>query len=93
MPRLANAFGTSIDALTHTPRGWGVAPGASLMKVFWPYLTFNTVFDNARIVEEMGEAPMTFTQYAYPLLRFAIEGDFHYDHLPWPGKTSARKVA
>jgi thioester reductase-like protein len=93
MPRLGNAFGATIDALTHTPRGWGVSPGASLMKVFWPYLTFNTVFDNARIVEEMGETPAPFTDYAYPLLRFAMDGDFQYHHLPWPGRSPVRKVA
>jgi thioester reductase-like protein len=93
VPRLANAFGNTINALTHTPRRWGVAPSASLMKVFWPYLTFNTVFDNTRIVEEMGEAPTPFTDYALPLLHFANAGNFQYDHLPWPGKAPSRKVA
>jgi len=28
--------------------------GASLLKVFWPYLTWNTVFDNSRVVAETG---------------------------------------
>ncbi len=45
--------------------------GASLLKVFWPYLTWNTVFDNSRVVAELGgEAPATFSSYAYPLMRF-----------------------
>ena len=35
------------------------------LKVFWPYLIWNTVFDNSRVVEELGgEAPAKFSTYA-----------------------------
>jgi hypothetical protein len=57
---------------------------ASLLKVFLPYLTFNTVFDNRRVMAEMGAAPAGFSSYAFPLLRFARENRFRYPYLPWP---------
>ena len=54
------------------------------MKVFLPYLTYDTVFDNARIVEELGEKPAPFSDYAYGLYHFATETRFRYPYLPWP---------
>jgi hypothetical protein len=78
-----------------TPKKWGLSPAASMMKVFLPYLTNNTVFDNARIVEELGRKPAVFSDYAYPLLRFAVDGGFSYPYKPWPDDAEARlsKVA
>ena len=93
LPRLERPFARTVDALMDTPRGWGVSLPASLFKVFLPYLTFNTVFDNQRIVEELGEAPRPFTEYAYPLFRFASDGGFKYPYKPWPAAAPPRKVA
>src|SRR5438105_3353471 len=68
--------------------------GASLLKVFWPYLTWNTVFDNLRVVTELGgEAPATFSSYAYPLLRFSRANRFRYPARPWPTESAAAKSA
>lgn len=95
-PRLGRAFSAGIEAAMSTPRKFGIAPAASLMKVFWPYLTNNTVFDNSRIVEELsGERPRPFPEYAYPLLRFAVGERFSYPYRPWPKDAEARlqKVA
>ena len=94
-PRLERTFGRTVEALMSTPRKWGVAPAASLMKVFWPYLTYNTVFDNSRIVTELGgEKPAPFSSYAYPLLKFAVDGGFEYPYRPWPQeRSSSRAVA
>ena len=39
---------------------------AKLLKVFLPYLVWNTVFDNSRVVAEMGRSPAPFSQYCYP---------------------------
>jgi hypothetical protein len=61
-----------------------VAHGASLLKVFWPYLDWNTVFDNSRVVAELGEAPAEFSMYAFPLLKFSRENKFRYPAKPWP---------
>ena len=89
-PRLEGTFGGAVDALMSTPRKWGVAPAASLMKVFLPYLTFNTVFANGHIVEELGHAPAPFSEYGYPLLRFAVDGGFEYPYEDWPADGDER---
>lgn len=58
---------------------------ASLLKVFMPYLVWDTVFDNSRVVAEMGRAPEKFSNYCYPLLRFSRDHHFNYPYRPWPG--------
>jgi len=92
-PWLERPFGSMVNVLSNTPRQWGVALPASLLKVFLPYLNFNTVFDNSRVCEEMGESPATFTSYAYDLMNFAVEGNFSYPYRDWPSSSHARKVA
>jgi thioester reductase-like protein len=60
--------------------------GASLMKVFMPYLVWNTVFDNTRVVSELGRKPVPFSQYSFPLLKFSRETNFAYPYRAWPAK-------
>jgi thioester reductase-like protein len=83
-PWLGGPFSKTVDWLSH--KGGAVGYGASLLKVFWPYLDWNTVFDNSRVVEETGEAPAKFTTYAYPLLQFGRKNRFKYPAKPWPGE-------
>jgi hypothetical protein len=59
------------------------------MKVFLPYLTYDTVFDNSRIQQVLGEAPAPFTQYCFGLFEFATEGGFAYPYQPWPDDVAA----
>ena len=59
---------------------------AALMKVFLPYLTFNTVFDNTRVTTELGRKPVPFSQYSFPLLRFSRETNFTYPYQAWPAQ-------
>jgi len=73
-------------------RGGAIGYGASLMKVFWPYLDWNTVFDNSRVVAELGESPASFSSYAYPLLKFSRENRFRFPAKPWPASVSAVSV-
>jgi thioester reductase-like protein len=82
LPWLARPFGSTVSWLAR--RGGGVGHAASLMKVFWPYLTWNTVFDNSRVVAELGEVPALFSRYAYTLLKFSRKNHFHYPVKPWP---------
>ena len=58
--------------------------GASLMKVFMPYLVWNTVFDNTRVTSELGRKPAPFSQYSFDLLKFSRENQFRYNYEPWP---------
>src|SRR5208282_3697418 len=77
VPGLAGVFSRIVDRLAQRRSEAGYA--ASLLKVFWPYLRWNTVFDNSRVVAEMGgQAPAKFSSYAYPLLKFSRENKFRY---------------
>ena len=87
VPSLGRPFSATVDRLAH---GDGpVGRGASLLKVFWPYLDWNTVFDNSRVVAELGESPAKFSTYAYPLLKFSRENKFRYPAKAWPSSVSA----
>jgi len=81
-PWLGGPFEKTVNWLAF--KGGAVGYGASLLKVFWPYLDWNTVFDNSRVVQEMGEAPAKFPTYAYPLLQFSRKNKFKYPARPWP---------
>jgi thioester reductase-like protein len=82
LPFMEKPFGGSVDFLSN--RKGSIAYGASLMKVFMPYLVWNTVFDNARVTSELGRRPIPFSQYSYPLLQFSRENQFQYRYQPWP---------
>jgi nucleoside-diphosphate-sugar epimerase len=88
-PGLVPTFEKAVDRLMDTPRKWGVAPGASLMKVFLPYLTYDTVFDNTRIQKVLGGPPAAFPEYCFQLFEFATKGNFKYPYKPWPEDLAA----
>ena len=81
-PWLGGPFSKTVDWLAF--KGGAVGYGASLLKVFWPYLDWNTVFDNSRVVQETGEVPAKFSSYAYPLLQFSRASKFKFPAKPWP---------
>jgi thioester reductase-like protein len=92
LPSLGGPFSGTVNWLSHKRSNLG--RGASLLKVFWPYLTWNTVFDNSRVVEELGgEAPAKFSTYAAPLLKFSRENKFRYPAKPWPSENASIKSA
>jgi thioester reductase-like protein len=82
MPVAEKPFAGSVNFLAN--RKGGIGKGASLLKVFMPYLTWNTVFDNTRATKELGKKPVAFSQYCYPLLKFSRENTFTYKYQPWP---------
>lgn len=77
------------DNLRNNPIG----SGATLLKVFLPYITFNTVFDNTRITSETGKSPVPFSEYCYPLLEFSRAGNFTYPYKDWPSDLSDANLA
>jgi thioester reductase-like protein len=85
-PWLGGPFSKTVNWLAF--KGGAVGYGASLLKVFWPYLDWNTVFDNSRVVQEMGEPPAKFSMYAYPLLQFSRANKFKYPTKAWPAGTA-----
>jgi thioester reductase-like protein len=92
VPSLGGPFSGTMAWLSHQKNNLG--RGASLLKVFWPYLVWNTVFDNSRVIEELGgEAPAKFSSYAHPLLKFSRENKFRYPAKSWPVENSSVKFA
>ncbi|HXP22989.1 MAG TPA: SDR family oxidoreductase, partial [Candidatus Sulfotelmatobacter sp.] len=87
-PWLGAPFSKTVNWLAQ--KSGAVGYGASLLKVFWPYLDWNTVFDNSRVVQEMGEAPAKFSSYAYPLLQFSRKNKFKYPAKPWPAEAAGQ---
>ena len=82
MPILERPFRSMVNMLAN--RKGGIGHGAALMKVFLPYLTWNTVFDNTRATTELGRKPAPFSQYSFPLLKFSRDHEFSYPYQPWP---------
>jgi thioester reductase-like protein len=84
LPLLERPFSGTVNALSNYKGR--VSYGASLMKVFMPYLVWNTVFDNTRVTSELGRKPVPFSKYSYPLLKFSRESNFTYPCQDWPAK-------
>jgi nucleoside-diphosphate-sugar epimerase len=84
LPFLQRPFISAVNALSN--RKSPIGRSAALMKVFMPYLTFNTVFDNTRVTSELGRKPVPFSQYSFPLLNFSRETNFTYPYQDWPAK-------
>jgi thioester reductase-like protein len=91
VPFLEKPFAATVNALAS--RGGSVAYAASLMKVFMPYLVWNTVFENTRVVTELGRKPVPFSQYSYGLLKFSRENNFTYPYKPWPAASAGGSAA
>ena len=84
IPALERPFKVVNNWIADNMRGTPISLGATLLKVFLPYITFNTVFDNERITRETGKSPVPFSEYSYPLLRFSRENQFSYPYRDWP---------
>jgi thioester reductase-like protein len=82
LPFLEKPFTNSVNLVSNRKSPLG--HGAALLKVFMPYLTFNTVFDNTRVTTELGRKPVPFSQYSFPLLKFSRETNFTYPYQAWP---------
>ncbi len=91
LPFLEKPFFGVVNTLAN--RQGSVAYGASLMKVFMPYLVWNTVFDNSRVVTELGRKPVPFSQYSHGLLQFSRDHNFAYQYKPWPAATAGGSAA
>jgi thioester reductase-like protein len=82
VPVAEKPFAGSVNFLAN--RQGAMGKSASLLKVFMPYLVWNTVFDNSRVTQELGKKPVPFSEYCFPLLKFSTENDFAYCYQPWP---------
>src|ERR1700691_2462176 len=82
LPFAEKPFSGSVNMLAN--RKGPIGHGAALLKVFMPYLVWNTVFDNTRVTTELKRKPVPFSQYSFPLLKFSRENNFEYNYKPWP---------
>ena len=87
IPVLEGPFTSAVNLLSN--RRGQLGYGASLLKVFLPYLTWNTVFDNTRVILELGRKPVPFSQYSHGLLKFSQENNFTYPYQEWPATARA----
>ncbi len=91
MPGLEKPSSKMVNALAG--RAGKIGGLATLLKVFLPYLVWNTVFDNSRVVAEMGRAPAPFSNTVFPLLQFSRENHFTYQISRMAGSTGAEHCA
>jgi thioester reductase-like protein len=91
LPFMQKPFSATVNFLSH--RDGSVGHGASLLKVFMPYLLWNTVFDNTRVTQELGRKPVPFSQYSYPLLTFSRETNFTFPYQDWPATKAGGSAA
>src|SRR6202040_211199 len=91
VPSLERPSSKIVNALAG--RAGKIGGLATLLKVFLPYLVWNTVFDNTRAVEEVSRHPAPFSQYSLPLLRFSRENHFVYKYREWPAPANSSSAA
>ncbi|MEZ6187437.1 MAG: SDR family oxidoreductase [Planctomycetota bacterium] len=82
-PRLTRPCARALELLAQAgPRP--VRRLATLLDVFWPYLEWDVVFDNARVRAATGLVPTPFPRYCAGLFRYALEHEFRYPARPLP---------
>ena len=87
-PRLTRPRGATLSLLARVgPRA--TRRLATLLDVFWPYLEWDVVFDNRRVVRETGLIPARFPSYCAGLFRYALDQDFRYPLRPLPAPRPA----
>jgi len=93
-PRFVAGLEKPFDTLVNTLAGLRSRNTAtyiaSLLKVFLPYITYDTVFDNRRAVDEIGIEPVPFVQYCGDLYRFSKRVNFEYPHVPLPPRSESK---
>jgi thioester reductase-like protein len=90
-PSMARTFTSMVNSLAN--RSSKLGRSAVLLKVFLPYIYWNTVFDNSRVIAEMGSVPEPFSKYCFPLMKFSRENHFKYPYKEWPASDSAETRA
>ena len=82
MPVLAKPFNGTVNWMANRKGSGGY--GGSLMKVFMPYLVWNTVFDNTRVTTELDASRCRSRSTVFRLLKFSRESNFSYHYQEWP---------
>jgi long-chain acyl-CoA synthetase len=91
VPKFEKSTSKMVDALAG--KAGKIGGLATLLKVFLPYLVWNTVFDNTRATTELGRKPVPFSEYSFGLLKFSRENHFVYKYRDWPSNAAAIESA
>jgi thioester reductase-like protein len=67
---LGTVFDLAVRGMNRLPRS-GVQRAGAILKVFWPYIAYDTVFDNTRVVTELGRGPAPFEAYCAGMYRYS----------------------
>jgi long-chain acyl-CoA synthetase len=87
VPALDQGFQTLVNLVDQIPARNEITGLAAVLKVFWPYMIYDTVFDNSRAVEAVGgEAPAPFVDYCVPLYHWVRDHDYEYPYKPFPDR-------
>lgn len=89
MPSLFPVFDGVAKGMMNAPRGQ-ISLFGSLLKVFLPYFTNDVVFDNTRVVSELGYGPTPFVDYFPETYRWCKSVRFQYPYRPLPAEPFAR---
>lgn len=93
VPGLEGAFARTVDLLASGKSRNTITRTASLLKVFLPYITYDTVFDNSRVTTELGIRPVPFTEYCADLYLYAKQVGFQYPYVALPPRPTAASPA
>lgn len=93
VPSLEAPFESIMDQLASLKQRNMAQLIGSLFKVFLPYITFDTILDNSRAIEETGTRPVPFTAYCADLYTWVKEHDFKYPYRPLPPRPTQSRMA
>lgn len=83
-PQLEDGWKILYRLADRAPRKTKVRGLGALWKVFWPYVTYDTVFLNERAVAELGRPPASFPTYFPAVYDWLDETTFRYPYAPLP---------
>jgi len=92
-PALGRPFQWAVRGMNRLPRKSSLQPAGALMKVFWPYIAFDTVFGNSRVRNELDLVPTPFTDYCADLYGFSTEAKYRFPYAELPAPAPVRGVA
>ena len=90
---LEKPFTLAMNGLAAWPKRSTATLIGALFKVFMPYITYDTVFDNQRAVEALGHGPESFLEYGPALYEWVKEHRFSYPYEKLPPRKSATSAA
>ena len=89
VPSMLGATQMAFNAIASLPQKNDLTLVGSLFKVFLPYITYDTVFDNRRAVEELGKSPARFVDYGPAFTSWARSQHYRYAYRPLPAKPTS----